>query len=90
MCVCLHGHDFVVGVCRGGFCEKQPKGFPVSDRANANQLQDGPTTDLGSPHQQCGCASGIMCFQKGRGAAEYYHWKKKKPAAKLFKMDEKN
>jgi len=36
---------------RGGCCEKLQEPSPVSDRANASQLQDGPATGQGQAHQ---------------------------------------
>ncbi|RMB94707.1 hypothetical protein DUI87_28820 [Hirundo rustica rustica] len=33
-----------MGACRGGFCEKLREAAPMSNGANASQLQDGPTT----------------------------------------------
>ena len=37
---------------RGGFfCEKLLEASPMSDRANASQLQDGPTAGQGRAHQ---------------------------------------
>ncbi|RMC05176.1 hypothetical protein DUI87_18360 [Hirundo rustica rustica] len=43
-------HDY-----KGGFCEKLPVASPMTDRANASQLQDGQA----SPTSDCGSAPGI-------------------------------
>jgi len=44
----LHGKILVAGgIQGGGFCEKLLEASPVSDRANASQLQDGPTAGQG-------------------------------------------
>ncbi|KAK4824797.1 hypothetical protein QYF61_019465 [Mycteria americana] len=47
----LHGKVLVVGGYRGGFCEKLLEASPMSDRANAGWLQDGPTTGQGRANQ---------------------------------------
>ena len=39
------------GGYRGGFCEKLLEAPPVSDRASASRLQDGPAPGLGQAHQ---------------------------------------
>lgn len=44
----LHGKVLVVEGLWGGFCENLPETSPVSDRANATWLRDGPTTAKGS------------------------------------------
>jgi len=44
----LRGQVVVVkGGYRGGFCEKLLEASPVSDRASASQLQDGPAAGQG-------------------------------------------
>jgi len=48
----LHGEVWVVGYYRGGFCEKLLEASPMSNRANASWLQDGPTTGQSQAHQQ--------------------------------------
>ncbi|GAB0206293.1 hypothetical protein GRJ2_003094900 [Grus japonensis] len=40
------------GGYRGGFCEKLLEASPLSDRANASRLQDGPTAGQGQGTQQ--------------------------------------
>ena len=40
------------GGYRGGFCEKLLEAPPVSDRANASRLQDGPATGQGQAKQR--------------------------------------
>lgn len=45
----LYGQVLVV---EGGFYEKIPGTFPMSDRASASQVQDGPTAGQGQAHQQ--------------------------------------
>ncbi|KAJ7412423.1 hypothetical protein BTVI_46489 [Pitangus sulphuratus] len=41
-----------VGDYRGGFCEKLQEASPMSDRANASWLQDGPTLGQGRANQE--------------------------------------
>lgn len=48
----LHGKVLVVEGLGGGFCENLPETSPVSDRANATWLRDGPTTAKGSAYQR--------------------------------------
>ncbi|GAB0181127.1 mitochondrial enolase superfamily member 1 [Grus japonensis] len=48
----LHGKVLVAGGYRGGFCEKLLEASPVSDRANASQVQDGPAVGQGQANQQ--------------------------------------
>jgi len=48
----LRGKVFVVGSYRGDFCEKLPEASPMSNRANTNQLQDGPAAGQGLASQQ--------------------------------------
>ncbi|GAB0207921.1 interleukin-15 [Grus japonensis] len=59
----LRGKVLVAGgIYRGGFCEKLLEASPVSDRANASRLQDGPTTGQGQANQH-------LCdniFKKGK------------------------
>lgn len=38
---------FVAGDDRDGFCEKLPEASLTSNRGNAGQIQDGPTTGQG-------------------------------------------
>ena len=45
------GKVLVAGGYRGGFCEKLLESSPMSDRANASRLQDGPTTGQGQANQ---------------------------------------
>jgi len=49
----LHGKVLVLGGgYRGGFCEKLPEASPMSDKASASQLQDGPTAGQGQAKQR--------------------------------------
>ncbi|GAB0207180.1 mitochondrial enolase superfamily member 1 [Grus japonensis] len=50
------------GGYRGGFCEKLLEASPVSDRANASRLQDGPAPGQGQANQ-CLCDN---IFKKGK------------------------
>ena len=43
----LRGEILVAGGYRCGFCEKLLEASPVSDRANASLLQDGPAAGQG-------------------------------------------
>ena len=45
------GYILVVGGYKDGFCEKLLEASPVSDRASASQLQEGPTAGKGRAHQ---------------------------------------
>jgi len=39
----FHGKVLLAGAYRGGFCENLLEASPMSDRASASWLQDGPT-----------------------------------------------
>ena len=43
----LCGKILVAGGYMGGFCEKLLEASPVSDRANASRLQEGPAAGQG-------------------------------------------
>jgi len=48
----LHGKVLVARGYRGGFCEKLLEASPMSDRANASRLQDGPAAGQGQANQR--------------------------------------
>ena len=55
-----------VGANRGGCCEKLPEVSPMSDRANASRLQDGPAPGQCQANQR-------LCdniFKKGKNKLE--------------------
>jgi len=55
----LHVEVLVAGGYRGGFCEKLPETSPMTDRANASQLQEGPLLAKAEPISDGGGSSGI-------------------------------
>jgi len=48
----LCGKDLVAGGYRGGFCEKLSEASPLSDKASASSLKEGPTAAQGQANQQ--------------------------------------
>jgi len=52
-CIGFAWHDFDIGGrYRGGFCEKLLEALPMSDKANATRLQDGPAAGQIQAHQR--------------------------------------
>jgi len=55
---------------RGGFCGKLLEPFPMSDRANASRLQDGPTAGQGRASQRGGGEGEIAAGERSETIQE--------------------